>query len=62
MEDVGIFMAIVSILRPNGIFHGTFGTFGGHSLYVFTVLVSCTEKNLATLRLNIVEGGISERR
>jgi hypothetical protein len=42
MEDVGIFIAILSSLRPNGIFYG-------HFVYIFPVLVCYTEKNLATL-------------
>jgi hypothetical protein len=49
MEEFAIFMAILSILRPNGILwpfwyiFKSFGTF-------FPVFVYCAEKNLATLR------------
>jgi hypothetical protein len=45
-ENVGIFMAILSIFRPNGIhIILPFGTSCG-------LLVCCTEKNLATLELS----------
>jgi hypothetical protein len=43
MEHVGIFKAISSILRPNGIFYGFFGTFGSHLVYFFPVLVCCSD-------------------
>jgi hypothetical protein len=39
IEDVGILMAILSILRPNGILW-PFGTFCGH------FLACCTEKKI----------------
>jgi hypothetical protein len=45
-EDVGIFMAVLSILQPNGILW-PFGLFWGHLVY-FSILVCCTGKNLAT--------------
>jgi hypothetical protein len=50
MKDVGIFGAILSILRANGIFSGRLVHFV--VIWAFPVLVCCTEKNLATLTLN----------
>jgi hypothetical protein len=47
MEDVGIFMAILSNIRPNGIFLGHLVHFVV-IWFIFPVLVSCGEKNLAT--------------
>jgi hypothetical protein len=49
MEDVGIFMATLPILRSNGYISWPFGTICGH-WYTFPALACCTEKNLATLR------------
>jgi hypothetical protein len=50
IEDVGLFLAIWSILRPSGIFCGfLFGIFYGELVYFFPVLVCCTKRNLATL-------------
>jgi hypothetical protein len=34
MDDVGIFMAILSILRPKWYMFWPFGTFCGHLVYV----------------------------
>jgi hypothetical protein len=48
MEDVGIFLAIWSILRQFGLFYGNLVYFVV-IWYIFTVLVCCTKKNLATL-------------
>jgi hypothetical protein len=54
MEDVGICMTILSILRSTYILW-PFGTFCDNLVhfviiwYIFPVLVCCTEKNLATL-------------
>jgi hypothetical protein len=55
MEDVSIFMEILSILQPNG-------TSYGHLVhcvviwYIFTVLVCCTQKNMRTLVSSDVGG------
>jgi hypothetical protein len=46
IEDVGIFMAILSNLRPNGIFYGRLVHF---VLHILAVSVCCTKNNLATL-------------
>jgi hypothetical protein len=48
MEDIGIFMTILSNLRPNGIFYGHLVHFVFIWLF-FPVLVYCPDKNLATL-------------
>jgi hypothetical protein len=49
------FMAIWYILWP-------FGTFCGHFVYISTILVSCTEKNLATLRATVKKAAASEKK
>jgi hypothetical protein len=55
MEDVGIFMAILFILLPNGMFHVHLVHFVV-IWYISPVLVCCTEKNLATLnRENLLQ-------
>jgi hypothetical protein len=52
MRDVGIFILILSILRPNGMYIlWPFGAFCGYLVYFLPLLVCCTEKNLATLIL-----------
>jgi hypothetical protein len=48
MEDVGIFLAVRSILWPSGIFYG-FLVYLKVNWYILPVLVSCSKKNLATL-------------
>jgi hypothetical protein len=55
LEDVGIFKAILSILRPNGIFSGHLGHLVHFVAfwYFVPVLVCCTGKNLAILVLCI---------
>jgi hypothetical protein len=47
IEVFSIFIAVLSILRPNGIFYGRLVHFVV-IWYIFPVLVCCTEKNLAT--------------
>jgi hypothetical protein len=45
IEDAGIFIAILSILRPNGTHTlWLFGAFCGHFVHFFPVLVCYTEK------------------
>jgi hypothetical protein len=48
MEDVGIFMAIWSILWPFGICFGHL-VYYPPFWYILPILVCCTKKNLATL-------------
>jgi hypothetical protein len=48
MEDAGIFLAMWSIFRPFGVFDDTLEYFVV-IWYVFSVLVYCATKNLATL-------------
>jgi hypothetical protein len=47
-----LFMTVCSILSPDGKFYGHFVHFVV-IWYIFPVLVSCTEKNLATLVWNV---------
>jgi hypothetical protein len=48
METFGIFQDFLVALWPFVLFYSHFGTFCGYLVYIFTVLVCCTEKNLAT--------------
>jgi hypothetical protein len=52
-KTLKFFIAILSILWPNGIFNGQLVHFVGIR-YIFTVLVFCTEKNLATLVVQVL--------
>jgi type IV secretory pathway VirB3-like protein len=59
MEDVGIFMASLAILRANGIFYVHLVHFVV-IWYIFR-LVCCTEKNLATLLVTTRHVAMSDK-
>jgi hypothetical protein len=62
MKGVGTFMANLSILRPNGIFYGHFGTFCGHLVYFWYVVPRkiwqpCVKMSTTLLHLRAVFKG-----
>jgi hypothetical protein len=48
MENVGLFHVNLVPFMPNWYISWTFGLFGGIR-YIFTILVYCSKRNLATL-------------